>query len=54
MKIQKFVEKLNNLIVADDEGVITETPQTVWKIDEYNINNGYPIFTWQTVGANSQ
>lgn len=54
MKEQSFVDELNILIEANDGGTITETPQTVWKKDTTGINNGYPIFTWQTVGANSQ
>ena len=51
MKSQEFVSELNNLIEAgvsgEDEGVITSKSQDVWKKDENNINNGYPIFNWQ-------
>lgn len=51
MKTQEFVDELNNLIIAgssgENEGVITEESQNVWKLDTNNINNGYPIFQWQ-------
>ena len=47
MKTQSFVDNLNILVEADDEGTITETEQNVWKMDTEGINNGYPIFSWQ-------
>ncbi len=51
MKTQEFVDELNNLITAgtsgENEGVITEESQSVWKMDSNNINNGYPILQWQ-------
>ena len=50
MKTQSFVDELNILKTADAEGVITESAQSVWKMDTEGINGGYPIFTWQTKG----
>ena len=47
-KTQDFIDELNNLITADAEGNITETEQNVWKMDTEGINNGYPIFVWQS------
>lgn len=51
MKSENFVNELNILIEAgvsgDNEGVITTKSQEVWKKDENNINDGYPIFNWQ-------
>ena len=51
MKSINFVNELNTLIEAgiegENEGVITETEQNVWKQDTNNINNGYPMFNWQ-------
>lgn len=48
-KEEEFVTELNKLILFDEEaGTTTEpTEQNVWKMDENNINNGYPIFIWQ-------
>ena len=51
MKTQDFVHELNILIEAPvsgkTQGVISETTQSVWKMDTEGINDGYPIFTWQ-------
>lgn len=51
MKSINFVNNLNILIEAgtkgENEGIISESVQNIWKEDINNINNGYPIFNWQ-------
>lgn len=51
MKSINFVNNLNILIEAgikgENEGIISESAQNIWKQDINNINNGYPIFNWQ-------